>query len=78
MGVLYGVLADLFIFLIYNLLLRRFMDYYMAHVVKFLHFTATISLATLIGIMLLNIAVAVIAVYIPARKIIGENVYNQI
>ena len=54
------------------------MDYYMAHVVKFLHFTATISLATLIGIMLLNIAVAVIAVYIPARKIIGENVYNQI
>jgi ABC-type antimicrobial peptide transport system permease subunit len=78
MGVLYGVLADLFIFLIYNLLLRRFMDYYMAHVVKFLHFTATVPGVRLIGIMLLNIAVAVIAVYIPARKIIGENVYNQI
>ena len=54
------------------------MDYYMAHVVKFLHFTATVPLAVTIGIMLLNVLIAEIAVYIPARCIIRENVCNQI
>ncbi|MBO6164799.1 MAG: FtsX-like permease family protein [Eubacterium sp.] len=78
MGLIYGVLSDICIFLIYNLLLRRFMDYYMAHVVKFLHFTATVPSSFVIGIGALNILIALIAVYIPARKIIRENVCAQI
>lgn len=78
MGLIYGVLADLFIFLIYNLLLRRFMNYYMAHIVKFLHFTATVPLSFVVGIGVINILIALIAVYIPARKILRENVCMQI
>lgn len=54
------------------------MDYYMAHVVKFLHFTATVPSSFVIGIGALNILIALIAVYIPARKIIRENVCAQI
>ncbi|MGI6018437.1 MAG: hypothetical protein ACOX8M_06525 [Marvinbryantia sp.] len=30
-GILYGLLADVFTFLLYNLALRRGMDYYMFH-----------------------------------------------
>ena len=77
-GFLYGILADLFIFLIYNIVFRKIMDYYMAHVVQFLHFTAGVPNGIMATVMTLNIAIAVIAVGIPARKIVKSNIINEI
>lgn len=77
-GILYGVLADVFIFLIYNLVLRRVMDYYMAHVMQLLHLTSAVPNMVLIGIMLLNVVIAVVAVMFPARKMIKTNIINEI
>lgn len=77
-GLLYGLLADLFIFLLYNMVLRRIMDYYMAHVVQFLHFTAEVSGSVMAAIMLLNILIAAAAVLIPARKIVRSEIVREI
>ena len=77
-GILYGVLADLFIFLVYHLFLRRVMDYYMAHVVQFLHFTAGIPQGIVIMILVLNLLIAAVAVVVPAGKILKSNIVNEI
>lgn len=77
-GILYGVLADIFIFLLYNLVLRRVMDYYMAHVLQFLHLTSDVPNLVLIGIMVLNVVIAVVAVMFPAWKMGRENIINEI
>lgn len=78
MGLMYGVLADAFIFFIYNSVLREIMNYYMVHVVQFLHYTAMVPNVIFAGIMILNIFIAVIAVFIPARKIVKENIISEI
>ena len=77
-GILYGVLADVFIFLLYNLVLRRVMDYYMAHVQQFLHRTSNVPNMVLMGIMVLNIMIAVMAVIFPAWKMVRENIISEI
>lgn len=77
-GILYGLLADVFIFLLYNLVLRRVMDYYMAHVLQLLHLTSAVPNMVLIGIMLLNIVIAVVAVMFPARKMIKTNIIDEV
>lgn len=77
-GILYGLLADVFIFLLYNLVLRRVMDYYMAHVLQFLHLTSNVPNLVLIGIMVLNVVIAVVAVMFPAWKMGKENVIDEI
>ena len=77
-GILYGLLADVFIFLLYNLVLRRIMDYYMAHVLQFLHLTSNVPNIVLIGIMLLNVVIAIVAVMFPARKMTKESIISQI
>lgn len=77
-GVLYGLLADIFIILIYNLVLRRMMDYYMSHVLQFLHVQTGIPNQVLMGIMILNVGLAVVAVMFPARKLVRENIVNEI
>lgn len=77
-GILYGVLADVFIFLTYNHLLRRGMDYYMAHVLKFLHRTAGVPNLVWIGILLLNVGIAAAAVLFPAWKMMRENIISEI
>lgn len=77
-GILYGLLADVFIFLLYNLVLRRVMDYYMAHVLQLLHLTSAVPNMVLIGIMLLNIVIAVVAVMFPARKMIRTNIIDEV
>lgn len=78
MGILYGLLADIFIYLTYNIVLRKLMDYYMAHVVQFLHITAVVPNGIVLSIMALNILIAVVAVIIPARKIVKSNIINEI
>ena len=50
-GILYGLLADVFIYLIYNRVLRRVMNYYLAHVLQFLHYTTNIPNLVLNGII---------------------------
>lgn len=77
-GILYGVLADIFIFLLYHLVLRRVMDYYMAHVLQLLHLTSSVPNLVLIGIMVLNVVIAVVAVMFPAWKMGRENIINEI
>ena len=77
-GIMYGVLADVFIFLIYHIVLRRFMDYYMSHVVQFLHLTSGIPGGIMAGIMILNILIAAAAVVIPARKIGKSDIVSVI
>lgn len=74
----YGLFADAFIFLLYNLVLRRSMDYYMAHVLQFLHLTSNVPNMVLAGIMALNAVLAVIAVMLPARKLVRENIISEI
>ncbi len=54
-GILYGLLADALIFVCYHYIFRRVMDYYMAHVVQFLHVTSTVPNMVLAGIMVLNV-----------------------
>lgn len=78
MGILYGLLTDVFIFLLYNLVLRRVMDYYMAHVLQFLHLTSNVPNLVLIGIMVLNVVIAAVAVMIPAWKMGRENIIDEI
>lgn len=77
-GILYGLLADVFIFLLYNLVLRRVMDYYMAHVLQFLLLTSNVPNLVLVGIMVLNLVIAVTAVMIPAWKMGRENIMSEI
>lgn len=77
-GVLYGLLADLFIFLLYNLVLRRVMDYYMAHVLQLLHVTSNVPDLVLAGIMILNVVIAAAAVMVPARKMIKTNIIDEV
>ena len=77
-GILYGLLADVFIFLLYNLVLRRVMDYYMAHVLQFLHLSSNVPNLVLVGIMVLNLVIAVAAVMIPAWKMGRENIMSEI
>ena len=54
------------------------MDYYMAHVVQFLHITAGVPNGIMAAVMILNIVIAVIAVSIPARRIVKSNIINEI
>lgn len=77
-GILYGVLADIVIFLSYHLIFRRVMDYYMTHVLQFLHLQAGVPNMVLLGVMVLNVALAVVAVLVPARKMVQENIINEI
>lgn len=77
-GILYGLLADALIFVCYHYIFRRVMDYYMAHVVQFLHVTTTVPNMVLAGIMVLNVVLAIVAVMIPARKMIRENIISEI
>ena len=77
-GILYGLLADALIFVCYYYIFRRVMDYYMAHVVQFLHVTSTVPNMVLAGIMVLNVVLAIVAVMIPARKMIRENIISEI
>ncbi len=76
-GIWYGLLADLFIILFYNIVLRRVMDYYMAHVVQFLHFTAGVPVRLTAAVMLLNLLLAVTAVMVPARRIVKAEFYTN-
>lgn len=77
-GVTYGLLADAAIFLLYNLVLRRVVDYYMVHIVQFLHIQAGVPAWILCGLMILNIIIAVIAVLLPARKLIQESIISEL
>ena len=73
-----GLLADLVIFLLYHLFLRRVMDYYMIHIVQFLHIQAGVPVPVWGGLMILNLIIAVIAVLLPARKLIHESVVSEL
>ena len=77
-GILYGLLADAVIYYIYNLILRRAMDYYMAHILQFLHVQTGVPNRVLFGIMILNMVIAVAAVVFPARKLVRENIVSEI
>lgn len=77
-GMTYGLLTDLFLFLIYNIVLRKMMDYYMVHIVQFLHFTAEVPTSIMAMVMSLNLLAAEAAVLIPARKIVKENIISEI
>lgn len=77
-GITYGLLADVVIFLLYNLFLRRVMDYYMVHIVQFLHIQAGVPGWIWCGLMILNIVIAVIAVLLPAQKLVQESVIKEL
>ena len=77
-GISYGIFTDVFIFLLYHIFLRRFMDYYMAHVLKFLHFTAAVPMGILGMVFVLNLFVSLIAVMIPAGKILKAGVIENL
>lgn len=78
MGVLYGLLADIVIFLSYHLIFRRVMDYYMTHILQFLHLQAGVPGMVFWGVMVLNVVLAVVAVLFPARKLVRENIISEI
>lgn len=76
-GILYGILADGFIFFLYHLLLRQGMDYYMTHIVQFLHIQSGVPGFVFAGVMILNVLIAAAAVMIPARRLVKENIIEQ-
>jgi len=78
MGLIYGILADLFIFLIYQMVLKRIMNYYMAHVVQFLHITAGVPNGVFAMLMIINLLIAAAAVMVPARKLVKKNIIHEI
>lgn len=77
-GILYGVLTDVLIFLIYNRLLRVAMDYYMVHIVQFLHVKEEIPPGIFSMVMVLNILIAALAVMIPARRIAAGDIIGEL
>lgn len=77
-GILYGILADVLIFFTYHLALRSVMDYYMTHVVQFLHLTAGIPAGVFAMVMVMNVLIAAAAVMIPARKIAAGDIVAEI
>lgn len=77
-GLLYGLLADVLIFLTYHLVLRRGMDYYMMHIVQFLHITAGVPNVVMALIMILNLVIAAAAAAIPAGKIVKSDIIREI
>ncbi|MEY8431921.1 ABC transporter permease [Lachnospiraceae bacterium 48-42] len=77
-GVLYGVLTDVLIYLVYHWILRKVMDYYMVHVLQFLHVQTGVPDQVLSGIMILNVMIAAAAVMFPAWKLVRENIIREI
>ncbi len=77
-GILYGILADVLISFTYHLALRSVMDYYMTHVVQFLHLTAGIPAGVFAMVMVMNVVIAAAAVMIPARKIAAGDIAVEI
>lgn len=77
-GILYGILADVLIFMIYHLALRRVMDYYMLHVVQFLHLTAGIPAGVFAMVMVMNVVIAAAAVMVPAARIAAGDIVREI
>lgn len=77
-GISYGIFTDVFIFLIYHIFLRWMMDYYMAHILKFLHFTAAVPMGVFGMVFVLNLFVSMIAVMIPAGKILKAGVIENL
>lgn len=77
-GIFYGILTDVFIFLLYHIFLRQAMNYYMAHVLQFLHFTAAVPREIFIMVLVLNLLISLIAVLIPAGKILKAEVLENL
>lgn len=76
-GILYGILADGFIFFFYHLLLREGMDYYMTHIVQFLHIQSGVPGIIFADVMIFNVLIAAVAVMMPARRLVKENIIAQ-
>lgn len=77
-GIFYGFLADVFIYVIYQFVLFGLMEYYLQHVVQFLHLTAEVPAGVLVLVMVMNVAVSAAAVIIPARKIAAGEIVREI
>lgn len=77
-GILYGVLANVLLLFLYGAVLQKVMIYYMQHVVQFLHITASVPPYIFLMIIMLNIVIAVIAVILPARRIIRDSILEEI
>ena len=54
------------------------MDYYMAHVLQFLHLTSGVPNMVLLGIMVLNVVIAVVAVMFPAWKMLKISIIDEV
>lgn len=77
-GLLYGLLANMLMILVYATILKKIMIYYMQHVIKFLHITANVPTTLIITIIILNLVIALISVMVPARQIIKSNIISEI
>lgn len=77
-GILYGLLTDIFIFLLYHMILRQGMNYYMVHIVQFLHIKTEVPSLIMIMLMILNLLITVISVVIPARQVVKSNIISEI
>ncbi len=77
-GILYGLFTDIFIFLLYHMILRRGMNYYMVHIVQFLHIKTEVPSLIMIMLMILNLLITVISVVIPARQVVKSNIISEI
>lgn len=77
-GILYGLLTDIFIFFLYHMILRQGMNYYMVHIVQFLHIKTEVPSLIMIMLMILNLLITVISVVIPARQVVKSNIISEI
>lgn len=77
-GLLYGICANIFLFLLFHLVLRRCMDYYMQHIVQFLHISSDIPQTVFFIVFAMNLTIALTAVYLPAKKIVHSHIIDEL
>ncbi|MDE7310730.1 MAG: ABC transporter permease [Eubacterium sp.] len=77
-GIWYGVLANVLLILLFGTILQKIMIYYMQHVVQFLHISASVPRHLVIMIVAFNIVISVIAVLMPAGRMIKDSIIDEI
>lgn len=77
-GLRYGVCANLTMLALYALVLKGVLNYYMQHVVQFLHIQAEVPAALFAAVVCINFAIACLAVLLPGRRIAGGEIIGEI
>lgn len=76
-GIRYGILSGI-VTAAGFLIIRQVLRYFLQHVYLYVYSGSNVSISTILSIMLINLIVGILAVLIPARQILEENIILQI